>query len=78
MHDGITMTNGEPLIWSQRTDSLPEEHPWAWMTLYCSSCGSMVHGTPNENMDTWVEVDDDNGPFVLCLKDFLYYEGVTG
>lgn len=57
----------EPRIWSGITDCLPDDHPLAWETLSCSTCGTMVHAANNENMDTWVETGRD----VFCLPHFV-------
>lgn len=56
----------EPLLHSQITDGLPEDHPLAWTSIYCVKCGEMVHGIPNENMRAWVET----GRGAWCLEDF--------
>lgn len=47
----------EPLIHSDITDCLPENHPLAYETIYCKSCGEMIHCGNNECMQTWVEID---------------------
>lgn len=58
----------EPLIHSNITDVLPEDHLYAYSTLYCRSCLEMVHACNNECMQTWVETG--KGPYCLrCFAD---------
>ena len=67
-HDG-RLYNGEPLIHSQISDTLPEDHPLAWQSVYCTDClpaHRMLHGVPNENMTTWVET----GAGPLCVPHY--------
>ena len=61
---------GEPRIWSQITDTLPDGHSLAGRTLYCQRCEQMVHASNNENMQTWVETG--HGPH--CLMCFAVIE----
>lgn len=58
----------EPLIHSQITDVLPEDHPQAYDTLYCTGCREMVHAGNNECMQIWVETG--KGPYcVMCFVE---------
>lgn len=63
----------EPSIHSARTDKLPIRHRLAWSSVQCEKCGKLVHGIPNENMDTWVECcfEDYN---ILCVYCFAKIE----
>ena len=45
----------EPLIHSHITDVLPDSHPLAFESVFCKTCGEMVHAFNNECMQTWVE-----------------------
>ena len=56
----------EPKIHSHITDCLPDGHPLANKTVYCDSCGAMVHAFNNECMQTWVEFDFGN----FCIRCF--------
>jgi hypothetical protein len=56
----------EPLIHSQITDGLAEDHPLSWESIHCVKCGALLHSIPNENMRAWVET----GKGAWCLEDF--------
>ena len=69
----------EPLIWSGRTDQLPEQHVLAYTTLYCPGCGAMLHAMNNENMQVWVEVPQlDGASDWLCLQCFASLVHMNG
>jgi hypothetical protein len=57
----------EPRIWSHITDVLPDDHPLAWTSVYCTACKDMVHASNNECMTTWVET----GKGGYCLACFV-------
>jgi hypothetical protein len=63
----------EPLIHSEITDELPDEHPLAYTTVECARCGVMVHAFNNECMDTWVETGQGN----YCLGCFAQLFGAA-
>ena len=54
----------EPLIHSHLSDVLPEDHPWAYISIGCFRCGVSLHASNNECMQTWVEWDK----VALCTK----------
>lgn len=54
----------EPLIHSHVADSLPDDHPLAFESVKCDSCGVTVHAFNNECMRTWIEFSDGN----LCAQ----------
>lgn len=58
--------NTEPLIHSHITDSLPDEHPNAILSVYCDKCKEMIHAFNNECMQTWLETEQGN----FCTKCF--------
>jgi hypothetical protein len=57
----------EPLIHSEITDELPDEHPLAYTTVECARCGQQVHAFNNECMQAWVETGQGN----YCLICFV-------
>lgn len=59
--------NDEPQIHSHYEDSLPDDHKWAFKTLYCPTCSKMLHCGNNECMITWVEWFD----CFSCFKCFV-------
>lgn len=60
----------EPRLHTALTDVIPDDHPWAWKSVFCVWCGQMVHGIPNECMDNWAETG--LGPLCLsCLVESL-------
>ena len=60
------MNTIEPIIHSHITDLLPAFNKLAFETVYCKSCGVMVHAANNECMQTWVE----SGAGAHCIKCF--------
>lgn len=54
----------EPLVHTGIQDGLDEIHPLAHKSIYCDSCGKMVHAFNNECMQDWLEFEDAN----LCWK----------
>ena len=38
----------EPVLHTFITDSLPDDDPRAWDSIYCTDCKGMVHSIPNE------------------------------
>ena len=57
----------EPQIHSHVTDTLPDNHPLAWVWVMCdNSCSILLH-SPNECMTTWVETGKGN----FCLPCFV-------
>ena len=52
----------EPVIHSHVTDVLDDNHPLAYKIVDCQKCGSMVHCSNNECMQTWLEW----GLYILC------------
>lgn len=56
----------EPLLHSQITDGLPEDHALAQLSVCCVNCDVMVHGIANENMRAWMET----GRGAWCLDCF--------
>ena len=56
----------EPLIHSHITDELPDDHPLAQKSVYCSRCLVMLHAVNNECMQTWFETEYGN----FCTKCF--------
>ena len=62
----------EPLLHSHITDKLPDDHPRASTTVFCDSCGKMVHAANNECMTPWVEFDCTGGNVCLqCFSQFV-------
>jgi hypothetical protein len=63
----------EPLLHSHVTDTLPDGHELAHVTVYCQVCGAMLHASNNECMQAWVETG--KGPY--CVKCFVSVSGVV-
>ncbi len=64
----------EPLVHSQLTDCLPEDHPLAYQRIDCDSCGCLLHASNNENMQTWVELQHRTGNY--CFKCMANLDGI--
>lgn len=56
----------EPQIHSHIEDCLPDDHGLAWQSVGCASCGTWVHASNNECMQTWVECGRGN----FCMRCF--------
>jgi len=63
-------------IFHGAADVLPDDHPNAWVSLYCIRCAEMVHAFNNECMQAWFETY--YGP--LCFECFALseYEDMPG
>ncbi len=57
-------TDGDPIIHSDHTDVLDEEHPWAYCDIFCATCSNMLHADNNECMRPWIEWQK----VALCAK----------
>lgn len=53
---GGCITPREPLIHSHISDVLPPDHPLANTAIHCTYCGTLLHASNNECMQTWIEV----------------------
>jgi hypothetical protein len=56
--------NSDPVLHTHIEDVLPDGHPNAWQAVYCTDCGSSLHASNNECMQTWVETG--RGPYCLA------------
>lgn len=73
------MTKREPQIHTHITDTLPDDHPLAWVTLNCDQCGTSLH-IGNESMDDWVETGKGNycfGCFFALYQAWATDQGNT-
>ena len=59
------MTETYPLH-GHKEDKLPDDHPMAFESQYCSVCNRMTHAFNNECMMPWLLVKDE----VVCLDCF--------
>lgn len=64
----------EPEVHSFITDSLPDEHPLAFKSVDCDSCGEMLHCSNDECMQPWVETGKGN----FCITCFANIATATG
>lgn len=62
---------GEPRIHSHIVDCLPDDHNYAFVSVYCKRCCEMVHAFNNECMQSWVEC----GRGEYCLSCFIHVAG---
>lgn len=61
----------EPIIHSQITDGLSDDHPLAYNSVHCDECKiEMLHASNNECMQTWIETEFGN----YCVKCFKIVE----
>jgi hypothetical protein len=57
----------EPVLHTFITDSLPDDDPRAWQSIYCTDCKMLVYSSPKETRHAWA--DTESGP--LCLVCLL-------
>ena len=56
----------DPCIHSHIEDVLPDDHPLAFVTVDCTTCGVTLHHHGNKCMRTWVETGRGN----FCVPCF--------
>lgn len=47
----------EPVLHTFISDSLPDDDPMAWNSIYCIDCRGLVHSIPNECMSPWASTE---------------------
>ena len=68
------MLEGEPIIHSEITDCLDEDHPLAYETVMCAmkrehGCWRHLHAANNECMTAWVEFAN----LAVCARAFAHF-----
>jgi hypothetical protein len=60
----------EPVFHIYTPDSLSDDDPRSWESIYCTDCQLLVHSRPNQCMDNWA--DTEFGALCLvCLTNKL-------